>query len=554
MFQVMKNAVLLFLVSLLVMVSCTSRKVSRTLNDVESYIMSRPDSALTVLEDIDRASLVSSGLKARHALLHSMALDKNFIDIIDDSIAGVAVEYYEDHGPDILKARSLYYYGRVKFNAGHYDEAILAYSKAEEAAEECDSLYLGMVNNAMAETYNRTYNSKAELEYARKAYDIFVDIKASQYVRIAYIYMAVAYQNCSDYEKAQKICNEIIDASEYVDYPLIEATLISAHLQMEKEHPDYDAVIEKFEFVRDEDETQLEDNDYWAWLCALCSKGDNDFDGFEGKLDKEDTSSTVASFWKYRISKAMGDDKAALHFIEESLVQQNKLVSEVLKESLATYQKDYYQALADVNASKAESRMAAIVTIVISSIFLLAMIASLLLMYIRNQRSGFEKSLEYAEEINRQMRESQREDYSRLKRQFLSLYRSRFETIGELSNQYLRDKDRKDIENVIYRKVMLMIDDIRNDRNRRHEFETMLDNDLECIMTNLRIEMPKFKEVDYALFSYLVAGFDATTISRLLDMTVNNVYARKHRIRTRIEEQQPEHIAQFLEILVGRPC
>ena len=77
----------------------------------------------------------------------------------------------------------------------------------------------------------------------------------------------------------------------------------------------------------------------------------------------------------------------------------------------------------------------------------------------------------------------------------------------------------------------------------------MLDEDLDMIMTNLRKEMPKFSETDYSIFSYLIVGFDATTISSFIDMSVNNVYAHKRRIRIRLEERQPEHVSQFLEMM-----
>ena len=94
-----------------------------------------------------------------------------------------------------------------------------------------------------------------------------------------------------------------------------------------------------------------------------------------------------------------------------------------------------------------------------------------------------------------------------------------------------------------------MINEVKSDSTNRARFESMLDKDLDMIMTRLRKEMPKFSETDYSIFSYLIVGFDATTISRLIDMTVNNIYAHKRRIRIRIEEQRPEHAAQFLEML-----
>ena len=79
--------------------SCTSHNISRTLKNVESYIMERPDSALTVLESIERSSLKTQRNKAHHALLYAMALDKNYIDVTNDSIAQVAVDFYQKRGP-----------------------------------------------------------------------------------------------------------------------------------------------------------------------------------------------------------------------------------------------------------------------------------------------------------------------------------------------------------------------------------------------------------------------------------------------------------------------
>ena len=134
--------------------SCTVIDTRRTLNDVDSYIMEHPDSALAVLESIDSKDLKTSSIRAHHALLHAMALDKNYIDVTDDSIASVAVDYYLKHGPKKNRARALYYLGVSYYNKEEYDKAILAYSRAETVAVSCDSLYLGMIYSAKSYTYN----------------------------------------------------------------------------------------------------------------------------------------------------------------------------------------------------------------------------------------------------------------------------------------------------------------------------------------------------------------------------------------------------------------
>ena len=141
----MKRTLLFIFLSLFLSGGCSSWRVNEILKDVESYIMERPDSALTVLDAMDRALLTTDRLKAHHALLHAMALDKNFVDVTDDSLASIAVEYYSKKGPDKYYARSLYYLGLSYYYAQDYKEAILEFTKAEKVAERSDSLYLGFI-------------------------------------------------------------------------------------------------------------------------------------------------------------------------------------------------------------------------------------------------------------------------------------------------------------------------------------------------------------------------------------------------------------------------
>ena len=85
-----------------------------------------PDSALSILIDIDSSVLRTRPMQAKHALLLSMALDKNYIDIADDSIISIAYNYYQNHPTKREKMLSLYYSGVVKQNAGNYISAAIA--------------------------------------------------------------------------------------------------------------------------------------------------------------------------------------------------------------------------------------------------------------------------------------------------------------------------------------------------------------------------------------------------------------------------------------------
>lgn len=534
---------------LLSLFSCTLRNVNNTLSDIESYIMERPDSALAMLESIDRGNLGTARIKAHHALLYAMALDKNYIDVTEDSIAKVATDYYRKHGPRSNYARALYYLGKCYYYNKEYDKAILEYSKAEKIAEGCDSLYLGMIYTAEANTYNNTYNSIEELNYIQKALKIFQTIGAEQYIRPIMYSLGLAYHNCSRFEEAIEIYKSIIESTITTDHYTIKAHLRLAHSIIEQPSPDYDLVESLFRKAKDVYGADLQDKDYWAWAYSLYKIGKfAEADKIVQDINVSDE--LVANFWKTRINAFLKDYKSAYEYDMLTIDHQNSIVNSILQESLATYQRDYYQTELESSEYKVKTRTIGMIIIIVITILIFFIMYLLINKYTIKQNEEREKLIEYAEEIKRQLNEAQKNDFSELKKKYLALYKTRFETIGTLYDQYMMVNGRTDIESIIFRKVESLIKEINNDSVNRAALESMLDEDLDMIMTHLRQEMPKFKEIDYAIFCYHIIGFDATTISRLLNITVGNVYTHKHRIRTRIEEKNPEHASQFLEMLI----
>ena len=129
------------------------------------------------------------------------------------------------------------------------------------------------------------------------------------------------------------------------------------------------------------------------------------------------------------------------------------------------------------------------------------------------------------------------------------MYKKKYETLGTLYDRYIQTEGRVDSEHFIYRDVVSLIDELRNEIGNSEEFEEMLDKDLDGIMLKLRSELAGLKKKDYALFGYLALGFDATIISHFMDCTVNTVYIRKSRLKKAIEESEAEHKSLFMEII-----
>lgn len=78
---------------------CKQTDVTQVLDRAETCMAERPDSSLYLLRTLDKRHISGSLRKARYALLYSQALDKNYIDVDNDSLIRVAVDYYKGHAP-----------------------------------------------------------------------------------------------------------------------------------------------------------------------------------------------------------------------------------------------------------------------------------------------------------------------------------------------------------------------------------------------------------------------------------------------------------------------
>ena len=549
-FQAMKRLLAITII-LLSIASCTFVNVSRTLNDVESYIMERPDSALAVLESIDRDDLNTTRTKAHHALLHAMALDKNFIDVSDDSIAQVAVDYFSKHGPQKYHARSLYYLGLAYYYQEEYNKAIVEFTKAEEVARVCDSLYLGFIKVDQAEVYARTYNPIEEVICLREALEINSKVSTKYYCDVVKLNIIRSlYNQYQHNEEAERLLDQLLSDKTLDDKVRVRAELIQAYISVTThENPDFSKVVNLYEDIFAGSLSHcLTIKNYWAWAYSLNALGQKE-SAQELIEQLASVSSGTSSYWQYMIAKYDANSELALSHLEDYIKHNDTEVSDALKQSLALSQRNYYQAQSNLAEYEAQNARLTSLIFILVSVFSAVIAYALIKSYVKRQEQQKEKYLLYITEINRQLEEAKREDYPALKKKYLSLYRTKFETVGALYEQYIHSKDLVNGESSVYRKVAAIVAEFTIDYQNSEKFEAMLDEDLDNIMTNLRAEVPSLKKMDHAIFSLYAIGFDVTTISHLLNTSMNTIYIRKSRIKSQINEVNPLHKEQFLEVL-----
>ena len=546
----MKQLLLVQFVGVMMLSSCTTYGVRKELSDIESYIMERPDSALTMLEAMDRNDLEQERDKARHALLHAMALDKNYIDVSDDSIAQVAVDYYSKHGLEKYKARSFYYLGIAYYYQKNYTKAILEFTKAEQAAIKSDSLYLGMSLLAQADAYSHTYNDAERLTSLQKSLSVYNELQRESSVDIVNFRLSQTYSNMNRYDLADSLYRSLLEKEQLSEDLRIDVIVSYAFMKMSLVNPEYHEALRLYSLLEEQyDLKYMSYVDYWSWAYCLLLSGNKDkSDDLIRQLSEVD-SSVDASYWKYCIARENRDYESAFRHLENASRQQNELVRYSLNRSLSSVQRDYFRSQAEISEYRLAIKTMWIVMILAVSLLAISLISVFVHRRIRIEQEEKEKILQYIDEINRQFNIPVAGDTKSLKAKFIALYKSRFETLGVLCNQYFAHEGYEGAERLMYKRVWSLIEDIRNDKVRREKFEKLLDDELNGIMSNFRTEMPKLSEQDYALFSYIISGFDLSAISRLLDMSLNNVYAHKRRLRVKIEKKQPPHALQYLEMM-----
>lgn len=165
------------LVFVCILLSACAGSINPFLDTAASLMAEQPDSAYRVLSAIDKAEIRGERAKARYALLYTQAQDKNWIDVDNDSLIRIAVDYYKDHGENIDKAKAFYYSGVVYYNASNIDEAMKAFVNARIYAEKTDDDYLkGLIYSVLGSLYYSQLSFDEAIEMFSSAIEVFSTI------------------------------------------------------------------------------------------------------------------------------------------------------------------------------------------------------------------------------------------------------------------------------------------------------------------------------------------------------------------------------------------
>ena len=135
-----------------------------------------------------------------------------------------------------------------------------------------------------------------------------------------------------------------------------------------------------------------------------------------------------------------------------------------------------------------------------------------------------------------------------LRAKYVQANKRRYAQLNVLCRQYLESpnasRNGKDKIYAEVKKILAILDE-----PNQKDLESMLDDNLDGIMTKLRAEMPNTTERDFRFITFLILGFDTKTIARMMGYNVSTVYTKRHNIKDKILRLDSVHQALFSELI-----
>ena len=567
--------------------SCASKEAKRIMDTADAVMWTRPDSALAVLESIDTLSLKTKAQRARYSLLYTMALTRTHRDIPDLRIIKPAASYYERHGSNDDRMKMYFYLGTAQYDTGDPESAIASYLRAKEYSSRSDNLvFRGIISSSISDVYLWNHNNTESISYCKEACDYFAQAKDSFRLWNTTGLLANRYSNIRDWAKADSIYSiffsqPVRDTSIYA-----EQLLTLAWNNIFKPNSDAHKSIDLFKRATGKFGVMPSIDDYCVYAYASEIIGDHrTANDVIRQLENVDSSSTILKIWKYRISKHRADYKTALTYLEQSLSDRNSEVLETVGQSVALAQSDYYEdkSLLLDRDRKIQRQMKWIIALI--GLFTMIFALSIHSKHRKELQHRLEEMITLNDEVNQRLNESllceaehlrsidslksanelaekniqtlseklssaaeKEQVLMGLRAKFVQVNKQQYSQLNNLCRRYFESsKSSKESDDQIYAEVKKILAIL--DEPNQKDLESMLDDNLDGIMTKLRAEMPNTTERDFRFITFLILGFDTKTIARMMGYNVSTVYTKRHNIKDKILRLDSVHQALFSELI-----
>lgn len=445
--------------------ACNHHSSNPMLQQVDSLLEMKPDSALTILKNISVLEDLPEVDKAYYALLLAEATDKNKLPLLPcDSLLNFALDYYGDD--DREKAVALMYKGRLLAEMDDEKAAIEMNLKALEILQDypVDTKYRRLIYSALGLWYgNCGLNDKA-LEVLHQSLHYSFDAKdtAIAYINIGYIYgmrnmqdSAITYQRKAvKYAMRSKDRSMILTSWHnlsicYRHFENVDSAVVYAY-----------KVLQHLSYGNGKADAYYNMGDLYVDL--------EQYDSARHYLEKSLFLSPSRSipYWSLAVMEAeLGNFKSAYHYLDTFVMVQDSLDnSELLTEVQHLVYKHQTELRVKDEQIKSKRIIRWIVFVSIIICFVVALIYQRWINKKNNQQALYRQALQYADEKQNVMQQRIEENESALallqdrENQNLDEIAQKEQLITQLKKEKLALRIWLFQQTSIYKKVMSLSD------------------------------------------------------------------------------------------------
>ena len=388
------------LLTLLLLTGCNApNQMTDDLIRAEAWMNEHPDSALNLLKGIEQTELQTREHHARYALLYSQALDKNYIDLTNDSLINIAVDYYKDRDDVRAKFLSYYYQGRIYTNANNLTQATLAYMEAEQLVDELgDDYAAGLLYEQIGLIYRSYYDFPKSLQAYQQAIEHYT--KANRPFHKIYNMFSASdiYRNTQKEDAAyQTLKTALAESRKLNDQSLVKScinNLILVCIDLEQ----WEEATQWYQEYQKNNGRDYPTVTFYGYIARLHAKNRNFEEAFmlldeTWKKTKSLQDSINLYYAESQVHQMNGSWEEAYRSIEKSVSHQNKIVRKSLQQPVLTTQNNFLNQELELQKYKAQSeRQMRIIGVVLTILLAVAAVYGVSV-YIKRQREKYLKQI-----------------------------------------------------------------------------------------------------------------------------------------------------------------
>ena len=497
----------------------------------------------SLMKSIDSRFIKTRNQRARYALLNTAIEYKNDQVFTSDSLIMEAVRYYSKRNNIDYRFLSYYYLGCVYFEMDREVDASVAWAQAELLENRIDNdHWKGLLYTRLGIVFSDyCYYNRAK-DYFTKSVRSFEKAGRERHRLYSLLKIGHSYLSNLEFSMADSIYDIVEKGSAYINDSILLSKVLYSRLSCYIHMNELDLATNLLEThsLFKEQCSSFEYLEKMTWYYSSMK----DFEKAEYYLDQASqcdlsVSDSVYLFYlSSKLAKGKGNFEESLDYYLKFDSLENKELRKYLTESVHGAQYDNFRTTAELEAVKTRHK----ITLLVASIIVFFLIILSISLSSRNKRRQAENRIQDCistiNDLTTQISVN-KDKISNLNAKVREMIRNQFNPSDYLYTRYYEQIDDSKKAEHVYRVVRNQLKEFTNAKNLQR-IDELLDEAFDGIMSKLLSSGLEFKEKDWLLLRFALAGFSAKSIAAILDETHQNINQRKKRMLDKIQIQAPK--------------